>query len=747
MRKNVSGGFKSHGYRMNRRFLLALLCIVLIGLPSCGSNKTLHGNNPAFNEHYEHAIDSVLKLMTLEEKIALIHGNGKFISAGVPRLGIPELIYTDGPTGIREEMERDTWVPLHLTTDSVTFFPTGTALAATWNKDLILQMGIAIGSEANARGKDILLGPGVNIIRTPLCGRNFEYFTEDPFLNSVIAVSYIKGVQMQDVAACIKHFALNNQEDNRGTINVKVDERALREIYLPAYKAAIDEAGVYTFMGSYNKFRGDWLCENNYLLNEILKKEWGFKGCVISDWGAVHSTLKAALAGLDIEMGSHKSYDDYYFSKALYDSVKLGFVPESVINDKAARVLRVVYNCRLMESSRIQRKANTAEICSTAYDIASESIVLLKNTENLLPLNINSVKSIAVIGDNANRIQASGGFGAGVKSRYEITPFEGLKNKLHDKTEIRFAQGYIEKFTGDTGRYSWHKFPDSIPDPQLIREAVEAALKSDVAIIFAGSNHRVETEALDRRDIKLPFGQEELIKAVSRANPRTIVVIVAGSIYDLTETNKNASAIIYSWFNGSEGGHALADILFGEVNPSGKLPFTIPVKLDDSPAHALNAYSTGSSEVEFKEGILVGYRWFDTKKIEPLFCFGYGLSYSNFKFSNIQTDKKSYNNNNDSITITLELTNDGRLEGKETVQLYLKKIGSKVMRADKELKAFSKISLMPGQKKKVDLKLSVNNFAFYDDQLSKWIVEPGEYKLMVGSSSRDLPLETSIIVE
>lgn len=500
-----------------------------------------------FNEKYEPLVDSVLKLLTLEEKVYMIHGSGMFFSGGVERLGIPELQYADGPTGIREEGERGSWASLNLDTDSATFFPTGTALAASWNTELALRYGKAIGSEANARGKHILLGPSINIIRTPISGRNFEFFSEDPFLTSQMAVGYVNGVQSQDVAACVKHFILNNQEYQRGSINVEVDERTLREIYLSAYKAAAIDAEVYTFMGSYNKFRGDYVCGNDYLLNKILKEEWGFKGAVISDWGAVHSTVKAAKNGLDVEMGG--KLDNHFFA-SLIDSVNAGLVEEQIIDDKVRRILRVMYNCKALDSTRIKGEINSIENTQTAYDVASESIVLLKNNESLLPINIEEIKSIAIIGENAVNKYARGGFTAGVKARYEVNSLEGIKKKLGDKLEIKYVPGYKEDMlmvdTGGSGRY---RYPNPLVNISLLKEAVALAQQSDIAIIFAGNTRSVETEATDRKSLKLPFGQDELIKAVAKVNSNTIIVVVAGAACDLNLADSLSSAMLYSRFN------------------------------------------------------------------------------------------------------------------------------------------------------------------------------------------------------
>ena len=683
-------------------------------------------------------IDSIISLLSIEEKIKMLYGNGMFTSPGIERMGIPELHYTDGPTGIREELNKNSWNPLKITSDSATFFPTGSALAATWNADLAYTYGTGIGEEAKTRGKDILLAPGVNIIRTPVCGRVFEYFSEDPLLNAKLTVGYIKGVQNSGVAACVKHYAANNQETKRGSVNVIMDERTLREIYLPAFKAAIEEAHVYTIMSAYNKFRGSYCGENDYLLNKILKKEWGFQGFVMSDWGGTHSTVNAALNGLDVEMGSRR-----YFSQPLLDAVKKGQVPVSVIDDKIRRILRVNFFTNSTPFPPANSLVSTPEHGKIAYNIALQSIVLLKNSTSLLPLNLKKIKSIAVIGDNATHKHASGGFGAGVKTRYEVTPLQGLQSHLGNKVTIKFAQGYKPKFIEEKGKR--FKPTDDQPDAALIKEAVAAARKADVAIIFAGTNHDVETETLDRSTLKLPFGQDELIKAVSAINKKTIVVVVAASAVDLNTTEKSVPTIVWSWYNGSEGGNALADILLGNANPSGKLPLTIPVSLDDSPAHAMKAFP-GDSSVTYKEGILVGYRWFDTKNIKPLYCFGYGLSYTKFAYADLQTNKTSYNQA-DEIEVSLKVKNTGTRDGLETVQLYVSDEAPKVFKASKELKAFTKVFVAAGQESIAKMKIKVSDLAYFDDNLMKWVVTPGSYKIMAGTSSKDILVSAAVVVE
>jgi len=724
---------------------IGLSILILSGCVQNGAETSEVNKRYQFDLSNEKTIDSLVNLMTLEEKVGMLHGTGMFYSGGVERLGIGEMAYADGPLGIREEIERGSWKPLGLTTDSATFFPAGGGLSATWNRDLANKYGECIGQEARARNKDVLLAPAVNIIRTPLGGRDYEYFSEDPYLNKEIAVPYVKGVQNQDVGVCVKHYAVNNQETNRGSVNVLMDERTLREIYLPAFKAAVTEGEAYSVMGAYNKFRGDYLCENDYMLNKILRDEWGFKGIVVSDWGAVHHTVKAANNGLDVEMGSRGSFDQFFMAQPLIDSVKAGAVSEEVINQKVKSILRVMYSAHKFDSARIRGSMNTPEISKAIYDIASESIVLLKNDENILPIKNEGIKSIAVIGDNATQKQASGGFGAGVKAKYEINPLEGLKSRVGGEVKINYAQGYKQNYLPSaTGRF-WEREMDYEPDTALVAEAVQVAKNSEVAVIFAGSNRQVESEARDRKDMRLPFGQVELIKAVKKANPNTIVVMIAGAPFDLTEVVPNSPALLWSWFNGSEAGNALADVIFGNVNPSGKLPWTLPKKLEDSPAHATNSFP-GNDSVYYAEGILVGYRWFDTKEIEPLFPFGFGLSYTDFEYESAEKDKENYSPD-DIITVNVKIKNVGNIAGKEIVQLYVSKADSKVTRPAKELKQFEKVSLSPGEEKTVGLKLDVKDLAYFNEQNMDWVVEPGNYQLLVGSSSRDIKKTAGITVD
>lgn len=706
-------------------------------LPESGTGSVLTEN--------DRKIDSLIALMSLEEKVAMLHGNSMFTSAGVERLGIPELKMTDGPLGVREELQRDSWAALGLD-DFATFFPAGGGLSATWDPEMAKIYGVGIGQEARARNKDVLLAPAINIVRTPVGGRTFEYFSEDPFLCKTIAVPYIKGVQSQDVAVCVKHFAVNNQETNRGTVDVLMDERTLREIYLPAFKASIEEGGAYTVMGAYNKFRGDYLCENDYMLNGILKGEWGFKGIVISDWAAVHSSVKSLKNGLDVEMGSPLPFESFYLAKPLMDSIAAGKIEEGVIDEKVKRILRVLYAVKSMNSTdRVKGSINTKEHTEIVYKIASESVILLKNSEKILPVQTSKIKSIAVIGDNATRKHAAGGFGAGVKTKNEITPLQGLKNKLPAGVAINYAQGYKENYTDADNKNSFGRSISNEADPGLMAEAIAAARKSDVAIIFAGSNRTVESEAADRANIDLPFGQNELIRKVKEANPNTIVVIIAGAPFDLKKVQKYASALVWSWFNGNEAGNALADILLGNINPSGKLPWTLPKNLMDSPAHATLSFP-GAETVTYKEGILVGYRWFDAKNIEPLYPFGYGLSYTSFDFSDLKTDKQNYGQE-ESIQVSFSIKNTGITDGKEVVQLYVSHPGSTVEKADKELKAYKKIFVKSGATVNATIGLPAKELAYYNDIKKEWTLEPGVYTIKIGKSSREIIAEISINIK
>jgi beta-glucosidase len=673
----------------------------------------------------------------------MLHGNALFSSAGVKRLGIPELTCDDGPLGVREEIKRFDWASANWTTDSATFLPNGSAIAATWNPLMANRYGVVIGEEANARKKIVMLAPAFNICRMPLCGRTYEYYSEDPYLNAQLAIQSVKGIQSQHVAACIKHFAANNQELNRDSVNTIVDERALREIYFPAFKAAVQQGNAYTIMSAYNKLNGYWCSENDYLLNKVLKNEWGFKGVVISDWGGVHHTVAAAKNGLDIEMGSSGPYDQWYFAKPLLAAVRSGQVSVKTIDDKVRRVLWVMYHTS-MSTNHPKGSIATPAHTKAAYAIAYESIVLLKNDNHLLPLKANNIKSIAVIGDNAIRTFALGGYGAGVKAQHEITALDGIKSRFGKTASISFAQGYKANYLASRTDEQNRGYDQ--PDQKLIDEAVALAKTSDVAILCIGSNREYESEAHDRKSLELPFGEQALVNAVTAVNANTIIVIMAGAPYNLTEIKKTNHAVVWSWFNGSEAGNALADVLKGVVNPSGRLPFTFPVSLKDSPAFALNTYPGKGATAEYKEGILVGYRWYDTKKIQPQFPFGYGLSYTDFSISKLSTDKSSYKKG-ETIRSRFIIKNTGSRSGAEVVQLYVSDPVSSVLRPEKELKAFQKVFLQPGETKTIELTVKVGDLAFYDELKKAWNAETGEYILQLGNSSRNISKTVKIWVK
>lgn len=729
----------------------------IIGVIACGLflNAVAASSQVTDKEkvQMEKRIEKLIKKMTLEEKVGLLHGNSKFYVAGVERLGIPEWSLSDGPHGVRAEINRHDWAYAGWTNDSASYFPTGTAFAAAWNPELAYRRGEVLGEEARWRKKDVLLGPGVNIIRSPLCGRNFEYMSEDPYMNSVLAVAYIKGLQSRDVACSVKHFAVNNQETNRTTVDVECSERALREIYLPAFKAAVQEGGALTVMAAYNKFRGEFCAENNYLVRKILRNEWGFDGVYVTDWGAAHSTVPSMEAGLDLEMGTLiDKYEDWYYANPLIEAVKSGKIPMSLVDEKVGDVLRVMIKTNVLDPKKRfgPGSMNTKEHQQATYDAAAEAIVLLKNQNNLLPLDFSSIKSLAVIGDNATRKHSNGGLSSEIKAVYEVTPLEALRAKWGDKVDIRFAQGYEKLSTfveGSNNGQSSGTFSSKTQESDaLLKEAVEVARTSDVALLVCGLNHDYDTESFDRLNMDIPYGQVELIQEVVKANPRTIVVMIAGSPLNMAAVDICSPAIVWAWFNGMEGGNALVDVLSGKVNPSGKMPFTTPVSLDQSPAHALGNFPGRDLKVNYEEDILVGYRWFDTKGLPVVYPFGYGLSYTTFNYSNLNTDKKTYDQA-DTIQATFTLTNTGDREGAEVAQLYVSDPVCSVMRPVKELKGFKKVFLKPGESRRITLDIPVSSLAFYSEAQSQFVVEPGEFILQLGASASDIKQRISVEVK
>ena len=692
---------------------------------------------------YDPQIDSLISQMTLEEKVNMIHGVSSFNSGGVERLGIPELVMSDGPHGVRREFGRD-WKHDD-GDDSATYLPTCITLAATWNRELGYEFGQVLGREARARGKDIILGPGVNIIRTPLNGRNFEYMSEDPFLASAMAVNYIKGVQEQDVSACIKHFIGNNQETERNKVDVEMSERTLREIYLPTFEKAVKEANVRALMGAYNKFRGQYCTYNEYLINEVLKGEYEFQGIVISDWAAVHNTMEALYGGTDIEMGTdlkmkpNPDFSKFFLSDTVISLVKNGIVQEPVIDEKVRRILRVMYQTNMFNDNRKEGAFDTPEHHQVALKVAEEGIVLLKN-EQLLPLTSENIKSIAVIGDNATRKQAFGGGSSEIIAQYEITPLEGLQNFVGDNIEIKYARGYT--VTLDTTTFKQNR-----------EKATKLAAECDMVIYVGGWMHDkkfedkrkigFDTEGRDKENLTMPFGQDELISEIYKANPNMLVVMYGGGPVNMSGWVSDVKAIIQAWYPGMEGGTALANIIFGKTNPSGKLPMTFANTAEEYPAHSVGEYPGENLNENYKEGIFVGYRYFDTYEKNPQFCFGHGLSYSTFNY--LRMECKTIK---EEVWVTATIENSGNFDGAEVIQLYVSDDNYKsVARPIQELKGFEKIYLRHGETVQVKFILDSRAFSYYNETEQKWIKKSGNYTIKVGSSSRDIRQECKINIE
>ena len=675
----------------------------------------------------ETRVEDLLSRLTLEEKISLVHGDSKFTTGAIPHLGLPRRWMSDGPHGVREDINANSWYPAGRTDDFATCLPVGIALAATWDPDAARAYGDVIGEEAVKRGKNIMLGPGVNLMRTPLNGRNAEYLGEDPWLASRLAVAYILAVQAHDVASCVKHFAVNNQETRRNSINVELDERPLRELYLPVFEAAVKEAHVWAVMGAYNKFRGQFCCENDFLLNRVLKQEWGFSGLVMSDWGGTHDTGEAVANGLDLEMGTYRPYNQFYLADAFREGLQKGVFPMAALDDKVRRNLRVMIATQVLDG-RPQGSINTKAHQAAARRVAEEAMVLLKNDGPTLPLDPGKITAIAVIGDNAVRLQAYGGDSARIKAFYEISPLDGILRRVGASVNVTFSQGYAKD--GDAAA--------------LATRAVQAAKAADVAIVVAGLTRQrpFDCEGADRKDLKLPYGQDNLIRQVVQANPRTIVILVSGGPVEMDAWLDRVPAVVQGWYGGMEGGNALAGLLFGDVNPSGKLPCTFPARLEDTPAYAggRQSYPGENGTERYDEGLLVGYRWYDTKAIEPLFPFGFGLSYTTFAYSNLRlvagADPKD-----PVVTVQFDLANTGARAGAEIAQVYVHQAQPSQARPTKELKGFQRVLLNPGEKQTVSIPLGRRAFAFYDPGQRGWLAEKGDFQIQVGSSSRDLRLE------
>lgn len=708
--------------------------------------------NSAVNEiNIEPQIESVLSQLTLKEKVDLCHAQSKFSTKGVARIGLPEVWMSDGPHGIRAEIEWDSWSQIGQTNDSCTAFPALTCLAASFNEQLSYKYGKAIGEEARYRRKEVLLGPGVNIYRTPLNGRNFEYMGEDPYLASKMVVPYIKGVQENGVAACLKHWVVNNQELWRGHINVNVSERALREIYFPAYKAAVKEAGLWAMMGAYNKFRGQHCCHNDYLNNKVLKGEWGFDGVIISDWGGVHNTDEAAYNGMDMEMGTWtdglnlnhaNAYDNYYLAMPFYEKLKSGEIEESVVDDKARRILRLMYRTSL-DKNRPLGSFASEEHFNVAREVAQEGIVLLKNENSFFPLDAEAKLKIAVIGENATKAMTVGGGSSELKTKYEISPLDGIKNRFKN-AEIVYAMGYAATI------HDWQgERPSGYDNEKLKEEAISVAKDADVVLFIGGLNkhYHQDSEGADRKIYGLPYGQPELIDELKKVNSNLGVILITGNAVE-TPWLSQVDGLLQAWYLGSEAGNAIADVISGDVNPSGKLPFTFPVKLEDNAAHHYGEMSYPGDNVDqyYKEGIFVGYRWHETKQIEPQFAFGYGLSYTQFEISDVTINSTNFKSA-DELVVSCKVKNIGNKSGAEVVQVYVGKKDSKVERAIKELKGFKKIKIDPNNEAQVSIPVSIEKLAFWNEETNAWEVESGEYFVAIGNASNNISSELMFSVQ
>ncbi len=716
---------------------------------------------PDEKEPLEQRVEDALSRMTLKEKINIIHAQSKFSAPGVPRLGIPELWCTDGPMGVRPEVLWDEWEQAEWTNDSCTAFPALSCLAATWNPDMALLYGKSIGEEARFRNKNVLLGPGINIYRTPLCGRNFEYMGEDPYLTSNMAVPYIQGVQSNGVAVCVKHFALNNNEINRHTSNPIVDDRTLYEIYLPGFKAAATEGKAWSFMGGYNLFRGEHASYNPILMNQILKGEWQWDGAVISDWGAVHNTRMAVTGGLDMEFGSwtdgltegaSNAYDNYWLANPYLKGIQDGIYTEKELNDKVRRVLRLTFRTA-MNSKKPWGSMVSDEHKVACRKIGEEGVVLLQNNTGLLPIDLSKVRRIAVIGENAIKMMTVGGGSSSLKAKYEITPLDGLKKRIGNQAEIIYARGYVGDTAGEfNGVKTGQNLQDNRSAEELKAEAIRVAKNADVVLFIGGLNksEHQDCEGTDRETMELPYNQNELIMELFKANENLVVVNISGTGVAMPWKDQ-VHSILQAWYLGSETGNTLASVLLGDVNPSGKLPYTYYSSLDQCGAHKLGEYpghkgidALGNEvfDIPYNEGIFVGYRFIDKNRLKPTFPFGHGLSYTTFEYGKAEADRKIMEKN-EKLVITVPVTNTGSRAGAEVIQLYIRDLKSSLPRPVKELKGFCKVVLQPNETKQVSFTITAEELAYFDDAKHQWVAEPGKFEALVAASSADIRTKVS----
>ena len=725
----------------------------------------------------EKEIEKLVGKMTLDEKISMIHGAALFQSGGVERLGIPGIMTSDGPMGVRAEFMSDRWIPAGNNDDNVSYLPSNSALASTWNPYRAYEMGKVLGAEARGRGKDVILAPGINIKRSPLCGRNFEYMSEDPKLTATLTVPFIKGVQDNDVAACVKHFAANVQETDRLMVDEEIDDRTLYEIYFPAFKAAVQEANAYAVMGAYNKVNGYHCCENKNLLDLVLRGEWGFDGAVISDWGGVHKTKEAAECSLDLEMSVYADFDNYMLANPLKEAIEKGEISEEAVDAKVRNLLRMMFRLKMIGKQKAERKSgsyNTPDHREMILQTAEESMILLKNEKQALPLAASKIKKLVVIGHNAAKIHSDGGGSAEIKALYEICPLMGLKCYLGGNAQVQYYQGYYVPEKPKTFDHSWQA--DSLDDLKdtnigilvrddknmqeafkhgeeerlaqlekekeeiheknkaLFAQAIEAVKDADAVIFVGGLNHDIDSEGTDRTDMTLPYEQDMLIEALLEVRKDLIVTFIGGSPVEMPWRDK-AQAILWSYYAGMETGTAFAKIIFGDINPSGKLAETFPKKYADC-VTAQNGQFGVWGKIKLEEGLYCGYRHFDRQHTEPAFCFGHGLSYTQFTYSGLTLKAESGRN----IKLTFTVKNTGRKIGAEIAQVYVAPIAPKVDRPDKELKAYAKVELAPGKSRKVTLTLKQEDFAYFDEHLHDFIADAGDYEILIGASSEDIRL-------
>ena len=724
---------------MKTYLFFVLLCVV-----ACGRQS----DTPVYldpSADIEARVEDALSRMSLDEKIAAIHAQSTFSLPGVKKLGIPELWTSDGPHGVRPEVPWNDWGNPGWNNDSCVAFPALTCLAATWNRDVAGQYGAAIGEEARFREKDVILGPGVNMYRSPLCGRNFEYMGEDPYLAGKLAVPYIHGLQSKGVGACVKHYACNNEERHRHKTDVEVSERALREIYLPAFEMAVKEGGAWSMMASYNLFRGTHCCHNGYLINDILKGEWGFDGVVMSDWAGCHDTDEAVKGGLDVEFGTRVGkkmpagesvYDTYYLAQPYKEGILAGKYDEEGLNDRVRRVLRLTFRTA-MNMDKPFGSMCTQEHLDVARKVAQEGIVLLKNEGDVLP--VRKAGKISVVGENAYKKMCIGGGSSMLKPIYEMSPLEGiLERAAQEGMEVVYSRGYVgDTTTTQDGISSFQKLADDRPRAELIAEAVENSRDADYVIYVGGLNKSLyqDCENRDRLEYGLPYGQDELISELAKVNPNMTVVIISGNAVAMPWIDEVPSVLL-GWYGGSEAGRAIADVLFGDVNPSGKLPFTFPVKLEDNPAHYNGKTFPTRGKNHYDEGIFLGYRWHEKMDIKPLFAFGHGLSYTDFEYGDVTLSSKKIRSGK--ITVKVPVTNVGQVAGSEVVQVYVHDCEASVEMPEKQLKGFDKVYLEPGQTKTVSIELGPDAFRFFDEESMDWKTEPGDFEILVGSASDNI---------